>query len=184
MFRDNISAPLCKDGEHGPHSSTLVVICVVRLLSVLYGCYLCCYICCLCVNMCCHWVTTQLQLIYIYISSRARKSKKNANHTSVSGLYSEICFNKNTHFNTKALLPSTVVYCCQFLLRFVTSNFAIIDLHDDSVESIKLWIATGRIIVCYCKNTNVIECSLIPLEQNRSWLQRRQAQRNALWSTS
>ena len=53
--------------------------------------------------------------------------------------------------------------------------FAIFGLPKDSVESIILWIATGRIIVCYCKNINVIECSLVPLEQNRSWLQRRQA---------
>ena len=42
---------------HGPHPSTLVVICVVRLL-------LCCSMYCLCVNVYCHRVTTQLQLIY------------------------------------------------------------------------------------------------------------------------
>jgi len=42
---------------HGPHSSTLVVICVVRLL--------CCFVYCLCVNVYCHRVTTQMQLINI-----------------------------------------------------------------------------------------------------------------------
>ena len=31
---------LAKTG-HGPHSSTLVVICVVQLLFVLFSCYLC-----------------------------------------------------------------------------------------------------------------------------------------------
>jgi len=122
--------------------------------------------------------------IYRPPSSRVKKSKKNASHISVSGLYSETYFNKAEHFSTNAILPSTVVYCCQFLLRFVTSHFAVLGLHKDSVESIKLWIATGRIIVRYSNNINVIECSLIPLEQNRSWLQRRQAQCKALWSTS
>jgi hypothetical protein len=40
---------------HGPHSFTLVV--------VLFGCYLCCSMYCLCVNVYCHRVTAQLQLI-------------------------------------------------------------------------------------------------------------------------
>jgi len=31
----------------------------------LFGCYLCCSMYCLCVNVYCHWVTTQLQLINI-----------------------------------------------------------------------------------------------------------------------
>ena len=118
------------------------------------------------------------------ISSRVKKSKKNASHISVSGLYSETCFNRDEHFSTKAILPSAVVCCCPFLFRFMSSNCAILGLLNDRVESIKLWIVTGRIIVRYCKNINVIECSLIPLEQNRSWLQRRQAQCKALWSTS
>jgi hypothetical protein len=48
---------------HEPHSTTLVCICVVRLLFVLFGCYLCCSMYCLCVNVYCHRVTTQLQLI-------------------------------------------------------------------------------------------------------------------------
>ena len=43
---------------HGPHSSTLVVICVVRLLFVLF------YVLFVCK---CHRVTTQLQLISISI---------------------------------------------------------------------------------------------------------------------
>jgi hypothetical protein len=37
----NARVKLVKTG-HGPHSSTLVDICVVRLLFVLFGCYLCC----------------------------------------------------------------------------------------------------------------------------------------------
>jgi hypothetical protein len=36
-----------------------------RLLFVLFGCYLCCSVYCLCVNVYCHRVTTQLQLINI-----------------------------------------------------------------------------------------------------------------------
>jgi hypothetical protein len=58
---------LAKAG-HGPHSTTLVCICVVRmLLFVLFGCYLYCSMQCLCVNVYCHRVTTQLQLINIII---------------------------------------------------------------------------------------------------------------------
>jgi hypothetical protein len=53
----NARVKLAKTG-HGPHSSTLVCICVVRLLFVLF------YV--LCVNVYCHRVTTQLQLINIY----------------------------------------------------------------------------------------------------------------------
>jgi hypothetical protein len=60
----NARVKLTKTG-HGPHSSTLVVICVVRLLFVLFCCYLCCSMYCLCVNVYCHRVTTQLQLINI-----------------------------------------------------------------------------------------------------------------------
>ena len=69
----NARVKLAKTG-HGPHSPTLVLICVVRLLLfVLIGCYLCCSMYCLCVNVYCHLVTTQLQLTlrrlmsYIYI---------------------------------------------------------------------------------------------------------------------
>jgi len=59
----NARVKLAKTG-HGPHSTTLVCICVVRmLLFVLFCCYLCCSMYCLCVNVYCHWVTTQLQLI-------------------------------------------------------------------------------------------------------------------------
>ena len=61
----NARVKLAKTG-HGPHSSTLDCICVVRLLLfVLFGCYLCCSMYCLCVNVYCHRVTTQLQLINI-----------------------------------------------------------------------------------------------------------------------
>jgi hypothetical protein len=41
---------------HGPNSSTLVVVCVVRL-------FLCCSMYCLCVNVYCPRVTTQFLLI-------------------------------------------------------------------------------------------------------------------------
>jgi hypothetical protein len=59
---------LAKTG-HEPHSTTLVYICVVRmLLFVLFGCYLCCSMYCLCVNVYCHRMTTQLQLINIIIN--------------------------------------------------------------------------------------------------------------------
>jgi hypothetical protein len=57
----NARVKLVKRG-HGPHSSTLVVICVVLLLFVLFGCYVCCSVYCLCVNVYCHRVTTQMQL--------------------------------------------------------------------------------------------------------------------------
>jgi hypothetical protein len=69
--------------EHGPHSTTLVCICVVRMfffsLFVLFGCYLCCSMYCLCVNVYCLRVTTQLQLINkynIYIFLRSHKFYK------------------------------------------------------------------------------------------------------------
>jgi len=52
----NTRVKLAKTG-HDPHSSTLF-ICVVRLLFVLFS-----Y--CLCVNVYCHRVTTQLQIINI-----------------------------------------------------------------------------------------------------------------------
>ena len=53
----NARVKLAKTG-HGPHSSTLVCICVVRLLLfVLFGCYLCCSMYCLCVNVYCTTAT-------------------------------------------------------------------------------------------------------------------------------
>jgi hypothetical protein len=55
----NAGVKLAKMG-HGPHSSKLVVICVVLLLFVLFFCYLCCsmyclYLCCsmYCLYLCC-----------------------------------------------------------------------------------------------------------------------------------
>jgi len=53
----NARVKLAKTG-HGPHSSTLVCICVVPLLFVLF------YVL-FCVNVYCHRVTTQLQLINV-----------------------------------------------------------------------------------------------------------------------
>jgi hypothetical protein len=46
----NARVKLAKMGQ-GPHSSTLVVICVVRLLFVLFGCYLYCSVV-ICVVLC------------------------------------------------------------------------------------------------------------------------------------
>jgi hypothetical protein len=48
--KENARVKLAKTG-HDPHSSTLVVICVVLLLFVLFCCYLCCSKYCLCVNV-------------------------------------------------------------------------------------------------------------------------------------
>jgi hypothetical protein len=76
-------------------------------------------------------------------SSRVKKSKKKFGHNLVSVLYREICFNKDGHYSTDA----NAVYSCQFLLLFVTSNFAILGLHNDRLESIKLWIATDSNVV-------------------------------------
>ena len=53
----NARLKLAKTG-HGPQSTTLVVF-------VLFGYYLCCSMYCLCVNVYCHRVTNQLQLINI-----------------------------------------------------------------------------------------------------------------------
>ena len=58
-FKANARVKLAKTG-HGPHSTTLGVF-------VLFGCYLRRSMYCLCVNVYCHRVTTQLQLINIYI---------------------------------------------------------------------------------------------------------------------
>jgi hypothetical protein len=60
ICKANTRIKLAKMG-HGPHSSTLVVICVNRFLFVLF------YIL-LCVNVYCHRMTTQLQLIKYIIS--------------------------------------------------------------------------------------------------------------------
>jgi hypothetical protein len=46
----NSRVKLAKTG-HGPHSYTLVVICVVLLLFVLFCCYLCCFVV-ICVVLC------------------------------------------------------------------------------------------------------------------------------------
>jgi hypothetical protein len=57
----NARVKLAKTG-HGPHSTTLVCICVAPLL--------CCSMYCLYVNVYCHRATTQMQLINIsYIIS-------------------------------------------------------------------------------------------------------------------
>jgi hypothetical protein len=65
--KPNAWVKLAKTGP-GPHSTTLVCICVVpMLLFVLFSCFLCCSIYFLCVNVYCHRVTTQLQLIKISI---------------------------------------------------------------------------------------------------------------------
>jgi hypothetical protein len=74
---------------HGPHYTTLVCICVVRmLLFVLFGCYLCCSMYYLCVNVYCHRVTTQMQLIIIKIKIK-RLGRESVNKPL-----------SNTEFNT------------------------------------------------------------------------------------
>jgi len=62
--------------RHGPHSTTLVVF-------VLFSCYLCCSMYCLCVNVHCHRVTTQLQLINIPIAN---------NQLDVQFFFMYVCF--------------------------------------------------------------------------------------------
>ena len=57
----NARVKLAKTG-HGPHSSTLVVICVVRLLFVLF----CVLFVCKCVLYYCHRMAAQLQLNILY----------------------------------------------------------------------------------------------------------------------
>jgi hypothetical protein len=85
-YKANARVKLAKTG-HGPHSVTLVCICVVRmLLFVLFGCYLCCSMYCLCVNVYCHRVTTQLQLINIisyYIISHQACLRRKADGTDI-----------------------------------------------------------------------------------------------------
>ena len=56
----NARVKLAKTG-HGPHPTTLVVF-------VLFCCFLCCSMYFLCVNVYCHRVKTQLQLINISIT--------------------------------------------------------------------------------------------------------------------
>jgi len=73
---------------HGPHSTTLVVICVVR--------YLCCSVYCLCVNVYCHRTTTQLQLINI-----------------ISYMQN---VNRCMHSVHVQLIPSETHFSCRFLL--------------------------------------------------------------------
>jgi len=60
--KENARVKLAKTG-HGPHSCTLVVICVVLLLFVLF----CVLFVCKCVLYYCHRVATQLQLTNISI---------------------------------------------------------------------------------------------------------------------
>jgi len=50
-YKANATVKLAKTGDD-PHSTTLVVICVVLLLFVLFFCYLCCSMYCVCVCKC------------------------------------------------------------------------------------------------------------------------------------
>jgi magnesium-transporting ATPase (P-type) len=63
----NARVKFAKTG-HGPHSSKLIVICVVLLLFVLF--YV--LVVCKCVLYYCHQVTTQLQLTNISIYREGR----------------------------------------------------------------------------------------------------------------
>jgi hypothetical protein len=83
----NARVKLAETG-HGPHSTTLVCICVVRMsLFVSFGCYLCCSMQCLCVNVYRHRVTTQLQLINIsyHIYNRSRSFDASPRDFYISG---------------------------------------------------------------------------------------------------
>jgi len=80
--------------EHGPHSSTLVCICVARLLLfVLFGCYLCCSMYCLCVNVYCHRVTTELQVINISNISIPQRHAADTQHGLMSINYESFRLN-------------------------------------------------------------------------------------------
>ena len=96
----NAGLKLAKVG-HGPHSSKLVVICVVLLLFLLFYVlfvfvlFFVLFVC-KCVLYYCHWVLTQLQLtnisyhIYLYWSSRRR------NILYYFTLFHNFCFWKTT----------------------------------------------------------------------------------------
>ena len=84
----NARVKLAKTG-HGPHSSTLVVICVVRL-------FLCCSMYYFCVNLYCHRVATQLQLINIsYNIISYQVLKKLEFFGQILGKLTNIKFNEN-----------------------------------------------------------------------------------------
>jgi len=102
--------------RHGPHSSKLVVICVVGLLFVLLGCYLCCSMYCLCVNVYCHLVTTQMQLINIISYSNNAQLATCFGCSEPSSdqflVHRHGAFNEGAHYG--------IQYCLQtiFILKF------------------------------------------------------------------
>jgi hypothetical protein len=62
-----------KTRKDGARSALFHCMCVVRLLLfVLFGCHLCCSMYCFCVNVYCHRVTTQVQLMNISSKSDRR----------------------------------------------------------------------------------------------------------------
>jgi len=84
--------------EHGPHSSTLVVICIVLLLIVLFYVLFVCK----CVLYYCHRVATQLQLTNMSYQPACRIPS--IQHSSLGG------FGKKIQYLTKALTHSTCIY--------------------------------------------------------------------------
>ena len=72
---------------HGPHSSKLVVICVVLLLFVLFYVLFVCK----CVLYYCHRVLTQLQLTYI-ISKAVYSSEIRGGKVGISTMHVETCW--------------------------------------------------------------------------------------------
>jgi hypothetical protein len=85
--KTNVREKLAKTG-HGPHSSTLVVICVVRLFFF-FSMY------CLCVNVYCHRATNQFQLINIsYHINTVQVTAQEAGdkHSVTSTGYKCVCF--------------------------------------------------------------------------------------------
>jgi hypothetical protein len=95
--KENAKVKLIKTG-HGPHSSTLVIICVIRLLFVLfYVLFLC-----KCVLYYCHRVTTLLQLTNISLSVSI-KYPFFLPYFNETGIFS-IGFSKNTQILMKICL--------------------------------------------------------------------------------
>jgi hypothetical protein len=73
----------------------------------LFGCYLCCFVYCLCVNVYCHRVTTQLQLINILLltSPWSQVVLEDSNWSRSSQhfvIYPDVCYRVH---NSPPLLP-------------------------------------------------------------------------------
>jgi hypothetical protein len=85
-----------------------VVFCVDRLF-VLFGCYLCCSMYCLCVNVYCHRVTTQLQLINI--SHNAKVCYCGCQLSLASRNFASVIFIATWETNMKSIAKKTRHFC-------------------------------------------------------------------------